>query len=125
MGGGYEDLLNTWIRGQSIVPQVATSTVTGTGVDLDNTIAVFAELQVGTVSGTTPTLDVKLQESDTSGGTYTDIPGAAIAQVTASTKIDGIDAKRTKRWFRALATIAGTTPSFALSVSLWGNKREI
>jgi hypothetical protein len=60
---------------------------------------------------TTGTLDVKVQESDTSGGTYTDIAGAAFAQVTSTTddsiyvgtiKLEG----SRKRFLRAVAVVA-------------------
>lgn len=109
----------------TIKPQTATSTVTGAAVDLVNGEGnAFAILHVGTVSGTTPTLDVKIQESDTSGGTYADITGATIAQVTASDKLRVINFKRTKRFCRAVGTIAGTTPSFAFSVAILGQKKS-
>jgi len=35
-------------------------------------------------AGTTPTLDIKLQECATSGGSYTDVPGGAVPQITAA-----------------------------------------
>lgn len=85
----------------------------------------FAALHVGAVSGTTPTLDVKMQESDTSGGTYADISGATIAQVTAADKYKVINFRRTKRFCRAVATIAGTTPSYALAVAILGQKKAV
>lgn len=106
-------------------PQVATSTVTGTGVDvgpeqLDDAMAI---LDIGAVSGTSPTLDVTIQASGTSGGTYTTI--ATFGQVTAATKLgvvsvslEGLAGVVDRRFVRAVATIAGTTPSFALGCVL-------
>lgn len=112
--------------GNSVRPQTATSTVTGQAVDLQNADgAGFAVLNVGAVSGTTPTLDVKVQESETSGGTYTDIPGATFTQVVASNKSQLINFKRSKRFGRLLATIAGTTPSFALAGGVYGVKKAV
>lgn len=109
---------------QSIVPQTATATVTGAAVDLvDADGPCFAALLVGAVSGTSPALDVKVQESATSGGTYTDIAGATFAQVTASSKTAFINFKRSLRFARAVATIAGTTPSFACAVAILGAKK--
>lgn len=119
---GQWDFKNNHLHKPAIRPQTATSTVTGSGVDMRDTTPCFAELVVGTVSGTSPTLDVKLQESDTSGGTYSDISGATFAQVTASNKEEIINFKRTKRFVRALATIAGTSPSFAFAVNVFGRK---
>lgn len=106
-------------------PQVATSTATGTGVDVseygDDAMAI---LDVGAVSGTTPTLDVVIQTSATVGGTYS--TELTFAQVTAANKfaagrvnLDGPNSGGLARKFvRALATIAGTTPSFTFGVSL-------
>lgn len=127
MGGLWIDFKTNLIddgAGSSIRPQISTATVTGQAVDLDRGDgACFAFLEVGAVSGTTPTLDVKVQESDTSGGTYTDIPGAAFTQITAANKSQILDFKRSKRFCRLLATIAGTTPSFALAGQLYGVRK--
>lgn len=103
-------------------PQTATSTQTGTGVDTMGYNSAAVTLEVGAVSGTTPTLDVKLQECATSGGTYTDISGATFTQVTAANnsqvmRVEGLGTNR-KRYIKAVATIAGTTPSFALKVDI-------
>lgn len=112
--------------GGSVKPQTATATVTGGAVDLVETDGpCFAIVAVGTVSGTSPTLDVKVQESDTSAGTYTDISGATFAQITASNKTLAINFKRSKRFVRLLATIAGTSPSFACAGIIFGEKRAV
>lgn len=101
-----------------ITPQAATATVTGTGIDCSGFEEAVYGLMVGAVSGTTPTLDVKIQESATVGGTYTDITGAAFAQVTTATHQLhlGTRVNTAKPFQRVLATIAGTTPSFTMSV---------
>jgi len=125
VSGLFEDIKNNYVQGASIAPQTITVTTNGGAIDLDNTLEGFAELVVGAVSGTTPTLDVKVQESDTSGGTYTDIAGATFTQVTAANKQQLINFKRSKRWLRAVATVGGTTPSFALAVSVFGRKKVV
>jgi|SRR5262245_22636127 len=109
----------------TIEPKALTTTTNGAAVDLvdGGPSPCFATLHVGAVTGTTPTLDVKIQESDTSGGTYTDITGATFAQQTASNKWLAINFNRTKRFCRAVATIAGTTPSFTLAVVIFGQKK--
>ena len=102
-----------------IVPQAATATVNGTAIDLgpgyhSDSLAI---LTIGAVTGTTPTLDVTIKGSDTSGGSYTTL--TTFTQVTASTKIAcGRVLRDTglKRWIKAVATIGGTTPSFTFSV---------
>ena len=109
-----------------LVPGAArTSTVTGSGVDTllyDGAIVVCQA--VGTASGT-PTLDGKLQDSDTSGGTYGDIAGATFAQVTASNNVQQIvvEVQQTKRWIRYVGTIGGTTPSFQSWAGFVGVKK--
>src|SRR3989442_6516003 len=59
------------LTGNSIRPQVASSTVTGQAVDLVEADGnCFALIHVGTVSGTLPTLDVSVTESAISRGFY-------------------------------------------------------
>ena len=103
-----------------------TATANGTGVDLQGYInaggrQMKAFLDVGAVSGTTPTLDVKLQDS-ADNVTYADIAGATFAQATAATS-QAIHFRTNKRYVRAVATIAGTTPSFTCSVYALAEKR--
>lgn len=121
-----KDLANECKWGQSLVSATRTSSGNGSAVDMqDCGPEVVAVLDVGAVSGTSPTLDVKLQESDTSGGTYSDISGATFTQVTASNAQQTIQvANRTKRYVRAVATIAGTSPSFASCVLIAANKQS-
>jgi hypothetical protein len=103
-----------------------TSTLTGTAFDTRGYEGHMGIIQhVGVVSGTTPTLDGKIQHSDTSGGTYTDVPGATFTQVTASNNLQKIvlDRRATKRFIKYIGTIAGTTPSFTFGVSFGGIKK--
>jgi hypothetical protein len=73
---------------------------------------------------TTPTLDVKIQESD-DNTTFTDIVGATFVQVTASNNLQAIVFLRSKRYCRAVATIAGTTPSFTCSSWIMEQKKRL
>lgn len=74
-------------------------------------------LSVTANSGTTPTLDVKFQDSPDGGTTWFDIAGASFTQVTT---VNGTQAVSATRKFagkvRAVATIAGTTPSYTFAV---------
>ena len=106
----------------AIRPITATATATGAGVDTMGYNSAAVVLEVGVVSGTTPTLDVKIQDSATVGGTYVDVPGAVFTQVTATNnaqilRIEDLGITR-KRFIRAVGTIAGTTPSFAFAVEI-------
>lgn len=111
----------------SLIParQRGTGTTNGTGVDVSAYEGqAIALLDVFYESGT-PTLDVKLQESDTLGGTYTDIVGAAFAQVTTTSGIQklAVNLDATKKFVRATGTAAGTSPSYAWSVQLIAQKK--
>ena len=125
MSTKLQDLANQAILGVGVAPQTATATVTGSGGDLlAGDGRCFAVQQVGTVSGTAPTLDGKIQESS-DNSTWTDISGATFTQVTASTNTQAITFDRTKRYVRYLGTIAGTTPSFALAVVISEQKKQL
>lgn len=100
----------------SLAPATRTASANGSSGDfIDGEGQCYAVSHVGTVSGTTPTLDAKIQESD-DNSTWTDITGATFTQVTASTALQVISFLRTKRYLRGVATIAGTSPSFAHSL---------
>lgn len=105
-----------------------TASANGTGVDLQGYVnpggrQMKAYLNVGAASGTTPTLDVKIQESD-DDSTYTDISGATFTQATAAIT-EEIHFRTSKRYVRAVATIGGTTPSFTFCVVLLAEKRKV
>ncbi len=103
-----------------------TSTVTGSAVDLLGYIGKIKILQiVGTVSGTTPTLDGKIQDSADGSTGWADVTGATFTQATASDDVQsiGLDTRAVKRYIRYVGTIGGTTPSFAMGVVAEGQKQ--
>ena len=113
----------------SLHPTAArTSTGNGTAVDLqqyDGDLVVLLDSAAAS-AGTNPTLDIKLQASDTQGGTYADISGAAFTQVTstASQQTLVISKSENPRWLRIVYTIGGTnSPSFTFSVNAVGVKK--
>lgn len=125
MKGQLPDLQAVLAAKQSLVPATRTASGNGTGVDCkDYDGQVFAVCSTGAVSGTTPTLNWTLEES-TDDSTYTALAlvGTAAAQVTASNNIQVLQATRTKRYVRAVATIGGTTPSFASEAFLLLQKK--
>jgi len=98
----------------------------GTGVDVSLLEGMaIAILEAANVSGTTPTLDVKLQESDTSGGTYTDIAGAVFTQVTTVAGIQkiAVEIQQTKKFVRAVFDVGGTSPVYTAGCYLIGQKK--
>jgi hypothetical protein len=101
-------------------------TTNGTGQDVSNLEGhAIAILDVTAESGTSPTLDVKLQESDTVGGTYTDIVGAAFTQVTTVSGLQklALEIQMTKKFVRAVGTAGGTSPVYGWGVQLLGVKK--
>lgn len=99
-----------------------TSTTNGSWIDVRpyNQGDMPLLLEVGTVSGTSPTLDVKIQDAtDGSGTGAADITGATFTQVTASNSKQKLVLKAgsTRGYIRAVQTIAGTSPSFMAGVT--------
>ena len=110
-----------------------TASANGTGFDLEGSNGAEGEAIVVLASdaasaGSSPTLDVKLQESS-DNSTFTDISGATFTQVTdaaqALEKIT-INTNDVKRYLRAVGTIGGTSsPAFTYSVALvYGKKYD-
>lgn len=116
-----------------LAQQRATATVTGSEVDLGNYAhvggremkAILAIDSLGT--DTDETCNVKIQESETTvTGDFTDISGAAFtayAQESAAL-VEEIHFVAKKRYIRALATIAGTTPAFDFACVALANERH-
>lgn len=108
----------------------AAGTVNGAAIDRLGFTNALVEVEAGAATGTptTQTLDVKVQHSDTSGGTYTDwVPGAAgsgaVAQLTAvsTRKRKSIDLKGAKQFIRLVAVTAftgGTAPTLFQSAKV-------
>jgi hypothetical protein len=86
-------------------------------------------LNISAVSGTTPTLVVKIQVKDPVSGNYVDLLNAVFASQNATgewelTVYPGITTAANQAVsyvvtspFRAVATIGGTTPSFTFSLT--------
>ena len=125
MSTKLQDFANEAILGIGLAPQTITATTNGNSGDMVNGDGLcFALQQVGTVTGTSPTLAGKIQES-TDGSTWTDVAGATFATVTASTNNQCIAFERTKRFLRYVGTVGGTTPNFAIAVVISQQKKQI
>jgi len=76
-------------------------------------------------TGTSQTLDVKLQESATVNGTYTDISGATFTQATSADVVNTceVDLDAAKRFIRARYILGGSTPAFDFGVTLVAPKQ--
>lgn len=72
-------------------------------------------LNVTAASGTSPTLNVKLQTTDDAGATWYDVPGGAFTQAT-TTGTQALALTAFGDTVRASSTIGGTSPSFTYAV---------
>jgi hypothetical protein len=118
------DLKGNWplVRGQIMHPQgtARTTSGSGTGIQLGAVTAsqrLYACLHVLSVSGTTPSLTVKVQSNvDNTFAAPTDR-----ITFTAATAVSGQASSLlgpvTDTWWRVTWTISGTTPSFLFAVS--------
>lgn len=66
-------------------------------------------------TGTTPTLNIKVQHSE-DNSSWSDVSGGAFTQITTVASFQEKQIKNVGRYVRAVATIAGTTPSFNFCV---------
>lgn len=117
------------IMQQNVVELVAnavrTSTLTpSNGVDIrqyDGPAHLILQSSAAT-AGTNPTLNVKLQHSDTINANFDDVSGVAFAQVTDAadtTQMLTVQTSALRRYVRCVGTIAGTnTPTFGFGVSM-------
>lgn len=111
----------------SLLPNdVVTATGTGSAVDLvdyEGDIAVILDAEAG---GASITYAVKLTESDTSGGSYSDVTGGAFTTTSANTALVekiSVNTDGMKRYVKVSVTVAGGTGAGAVSVVALGSKK--
>jgi hypothetical protein len=125
MSTKLQDVADQMILGVGLAPQTVTATTSGASGDMAaGDGACFAIQQIGTVSGTSPTLAGKIQESS-DASTWTDVANATFTTVTGSTNTQAISFDRTKRYLRYAVTVGGTSPSFVVAVIISQQKKEI
>jgi hypothetical protein len=125
MSTALNDVRNQALIGASVYPATVNDTNFGSGIDMiDADGRCFAVQVVGTVTGTTPSLAGKIQESS-DNATWTDVPNATFASVTASNNVQTIVFDRTKRYLRHARTVGGTGPTFSLGVLIGEQKKTI
>lgn len=118
---------------KTILPATTVFTVTSNSPDFgfgekNDARGCMIFLNLSAVSGTTPTLVMKLQAKDTLTGNYIDIPGATTTSLTTvgetvltlhpvvTAAANQAIAQAMPNTMRAVFTIGGTTPSFTLSL---------
>ena len=109
----------------NLIAGTYTADANGAGADLQGYQGVLKiVLDSGAGGGTTPTLDVKIQDS-ADNDNFTDVVDKAFAQVTTTASLQslGIDTRAVRRYIRAVLTITGTSPTFGLAVVAAGQKQ--
>jgi len=105
---------------------VVTATGVGSAIDLldyEGDIAVSLDAEAG---GGSVTYAVKLTESDTSGGTYTDVSGGGFTTSGANAAVTekiSVNTDSIQRFIKASVTVAGGTGAGAISVIAFGSKK--
>lgn len=129
----FGDLAAASLAYQLLSGAAITTNITSTYVDMGlgggGQFGTTIIMNKGLVSGTSPTLDVKLIECDTTDGTYSDVTGATFAQQTTSGTNGNAPLMttvfvRSKRYVKAQATVTGTNPSFAHAIVVVEQKRK-
>ncbi|MHB9003991.1 MAG: hypothetical protein ACYC6C_07990 [Coriobacteriia bacterium] len=116
----YEDNTPAGVR-QTPLPSAA-RTATGTTANLDGygaTETLRAQLDVTAASGTSPTLDVVIQDS-LDGGTTWNTVGTFAQKTAAGREVINITTPFSPL-LRISWTIGGTTPSFTFAVDWYAN----
>lgn len=112
---------------QAVDPIAADSVQTSAAIDTMgyNTGVVTVNNGAATGTPTSYTVDAKVQHCDTSGGSYADVAGAAITQITANGKIATIRLEGLgtdiKRYIKVLVTPAltgGTSPKCLIAAAV-------
>ena len=111
-----------------IAPARKTATANGSAFDIhdyDGRYAITLTSSAG--GGTSPTLDVKIQDSADGSTGWADLSGATFTQVTDaadSTETITIDTDTAKAYIRVVLTITGTSPTFDLGVIGFGQTQS-
>jgi hypothetical protein len=111
----------------SLLPNdVVTTTGLGSAVDLEDYEGEMAVVLDAEAGGAGITYAVKLQESDTSGGTYTDVTGGAFTTTDANAALVekiSVNTNDMKRFVKLSITVAGGTGAGAVSVVALASKK--
>ena len=123
MSSWWKDLKNSIVGGISLRPAARTSTGNGSGVDLlTGDGGSCAIIQAGTITDGTHTVTV---EESNDNSTYTAVSGAdskALAAADSDT-VTLLNFTRTKRYVRAVTTVAGATTGGLYGVAVHAMKK--
>lgn len=100
--------------------QTITANANGTGIDVRGFDRGTFLVSVGTLTGTAPTVDVKLQDS-ADNSAFADVAGATFAQITGANSpgvfVGEADLTKLRRYVRLVFTTGGTSPGAPVSAT--------
>lgn len=112
-----------WGTGDAVVKQARIVTGNSGWIDIGDVSGIVAQLHSDAGTGTTPTLNVKLQTSyNGSDTTEIDVPSGAFTQVVAAASAQIVSVTAVHRFVKLVWTITGTTPSFNFGVYITTRK---
>lgn len=123
------DLKNSAVAEVSNPPAGAVTsdvTTSATAVDchlMEGPISLLIAAGATDFSSSDETYTFQLYESDTSGGTYTPVPGSTVNVTAANSVAVVTTAHRKKRYVKIYLTVGGTTPSIVYSGVVLGRKK--
>lgn len=126
------DLENVAFLAMTVAPQtIATdTTVNGTAVDAGTTDDSLSLVYItGNAGDASTAIAIKIQESDASGGTYTDVADASASLAASATANDNLcgaisTRRRTKQYVRGVVTTSGGgVPSVPIACHFVGRKK--
>lgn len=113
-------LFNT---GDSVEKSARTVSGDSGWIDIGDANEIIAQLDSDAGTGTSPTLDVKVQTSwNGTTATAVDVPSGAFTQVVAAASMQIKSIAIMHRYIKLAWTIAGTTPSFSFGVYITARK---
>lgn len=109
--------------GDAVVKSAKTTTGNSGWIDVGDVNEIVAQLHADAGTGTTPTLNVKLQTSyNGTDATEIDVPSGAFTQVAAAASAQITSVTALHRFLKVVWTITGTTPSFNFGVYITTRK---
>jgi hypothetical protein len=125
MSTKLHDVPNNALVQSALTPRSLSASINGSGVDfIAGDGRCFAVQAVGTMSGTTPSLAGKIQES-ADGSSWSDVSGAAFTAVTTSDNLQLLSFDRTQRYLRYVGTVGGSSPSIPVAVLIGEQKKQV
>jgi hypothetical protein len=107
-------MLDTNLLFKDAVALTASGQSSGVEIDKSGARGVWVQIIVTAVSGTTPTADFVIQESD-DNSTYNDL--VTFAQMTTTGRASRLVQSK-KKYLRLKYTLGGTTPSFTTTAGI-------